>query len=300
MSELICGVKELLPSYVRKHYPYNSNYMIDDTGLRQHFIDEGKGEAIVMVHGNPTWSFFYRKLIDDLKNDYRVIVPDHIGCGLSDKPQDYPYTLSQHIHNLKQLISTLDLKDVTLVVHDWGGAIGLGYGCQHPQLIKKLVILNTAAFRSKRAPLRIKLCRTPLFGEWMIRGLNVFSLGATYMAVRQSMPSDIRKAFSYPYGSYADRIATARFVQDIPLKESHPSYPTLLQIEQSLSKIQCPKAILWGAKDFCFTPHFFHRWQEIYPDAETALFNHAGHYLLEDAGEDVSQAVKRFMEKNTS
>ncbi len=133
-------------------------------GLQYHYLDEGRGPTVLMVHGNPAWSFHWRNLIAGLQGGCRLVAPDHIGCGLSDKPSDYPYRLGQHIDNLVELVERLDLRDVTLVAQDWGGAIGVGAALRLRERFSRLVLMNTAAFRSRRIPARIRICRTPLIG----------------------------------------------------------------------------------------------------------------------------------------
>jgi len=149
-------------------YPFQSHYLQLDHQVRLHYLDEGSGPVVVLLHGNPTWSFYYRELIKSLRGRYRVIVPDHVGCGFSDKPQAYAYTLSQHISNLDQLISSLGLRDITLGVHDWGGAIGFGWAVDHPALVRKFVVFNTSAFMGP-CPLRIRICSWPVIGEIIVR-----------------------------------------------------------------------------------------------------------------------------------
>src|SRR3989338_6551111 len=120
----------------RKLYPFESHFL-DLEGVRYHYVDEGRGEPVVLLHGNPTWSFYYRRLILDLRQRYRVIAPDHIGCGFSDKPQRYAYTLEQHIANGQALIERLGLARIALVMHDWGGAIGMGSATRHPDTVAR-------------------------------------------------------------------------------------------------------------------------------------------------------------------
>ena len=158
----------------RSLYPFESHELRLD-GVRYHYLDEGAGETLLLVHGNPTWSFYWRNLVLGLRGKYRLIVPDHIGCGLSDKPHDYPYRLAQHVANLKTLISELGLKNVTLLGHDWGGAIGLGAATAMPDRFSRFVMFNTAAFRSMWMPWRIRVCRTPLLGRFAVQGLNAFA-----------------------------------------------------------------------------------------------------------------------------
>ena len=145
------------------HYPFRSHFLRLD-GHSLHYVDEGAGQPILMLHGNPTWSFYYRNLIRGFSQKFRTIVPDHMGCGLSDKPQDYDYSLETHIQNAYQLIKFLDLKKIILIVHDWGGAIGFGLVTRYPELFDRIVILNTAAYPSVHIPQRINLLRQGKIG----------------------------------------------------------------------------------------------------------------------------------------
>lgn len=285
-----------LPPGLRRLYPFQGHFLEID-GQRIHYLDEGEGPVVVMVHGNPTWSFFYRDLIRDLSRDHRCIAIDHLGCGLSDKPVDAAYGLELHIANLVRLMEYLGLETYDLVVHDWGGPIGLGASSRTPARLGRTVIMNTAAFPSPWFPLRIRVCRTPGIGPFMIRGLNGFSRAALTMAVnRRPLSADARVGFLYPYANWADRVAVNAFVQDIPSREDHPSYPLLVEIEQSLSNLDPARVLLaWGGADFCFHTGFLKRWQAILPGAETLLVKDAGHYLLEDAGAEVIPAVRRFL-----
>jgi hypothetical protein len=173
----------------RTLYPFADHWLELDHGNRLHYVDEGRGTAVVMLHGNPTWSFYYRGLICGLRNSCRTVVPDHLGCGLSDKPQDYAYCLENHIRNLERLLlDTLRLDHITLVVHDWGGAIGMGFATRHPEKIARVVVLNTAAFLLPDCPWRIRICRLPGFGTLALRGLNAFSRAALHMGVCQPKP----------------------------------------------------------------------------------------------------------------
>lgn len=256
-----------VPSDLKGEYPFNPHFhMVDKESL--HYVDVGAGEPLVMLHGNPTWSFFYRNLAKYFsQNNYRVVIPDHIGCGLSSKPQDYEYTLEQHITNTLSLLEKLNLKDITLIVHDWGGAIGMGVATRRPDLIKKIVVMNTAAFRSMEIPWRINILRNPV-GEWFIRSFNGFALPATSMAVIRPLSPAVKKGFVLPYSDYESRIATAKFVRDIPMNDKHPTYKTLSGIEEKLKTLTVPVLILWGEKDFCFTTNFQKRWMEFFPKAK--------------------------------
>ena len=287
-----------LPSWLKKEYPFHSHFY--STGKnRLHYLDEGEGPAVILVHGNPSWSFFFRHLALSLKKNFRVIVPDHMGAGLSDRPTDYPYTLASHINNLKKLIDHLQLDNLSLVVHDWGGPIGLGYATQNSAHLKSLVILNTAAFFDDNLPRRIKLCRIPFLGEWFMRSPIGFAYLASKMAVKKPLRSSVSKGYLFPYNNYKNRIGNARFVQDIPLRKTNQSFPVLQKIQSNLSKLQCSKLIAWGGGDICFHKHFYDRFLNIYPDAEHHYFPDAGHYLLEDGGEKIIPLINDFLRRNS-
>lgn len=280
---------------LRELYPFTNNYLkIGDSSL--HYIDEGEGDPVLMVHGNPTWSFYYRELAKELKAGNRVVVPDHIGCGLSDKPENYEYTLENRINDLEKLVMFLDLKNITLIVHDWGGAIGFGLATRRPELIKRIVILNTAAFTSDRMPFRIGLCKNKVFGSFLVRGLNGFAWPASFMASKRPLSKEVKRAYLAPYSDYQKRIAVSEFVKDIPMSPKHRSFKTLEAIEKKLPSLDCPKLILWGGKDFCFNDSFFTRWKEIYPESFHKYYPKAGHYILEDEKEDVISKIKEFIE----
>lgn len=284
-------------------YPFASHF-IDLNGVQLHYVDEGGVSVqpdahgpLLFVHGNPTWSFAWRNLIKAFAPERRVLAVDHIGCGFSDKPQQYSYTLRQHTDNLVQFITKLDLQRVTLVVHDWGGAIGLGAAVRLPDRFEKLVVCNTAAFRSKRMPFRIGLCRVPLAGQVGVRGFNLFARAALRMAVEkhERMTPEICAGYLAPYGNWHDRVAIQRFVEDIPLSPKHPSYADLIALEDGLPRLQNkPMLLIWGERDWCFTPHFLAEFQRRCPQAETFSLPDAGHYVFEDAWEQMLVRMREF------
>ena len=283
-------------------FPFKRNYL-DRNGQKYHYVNEGQGEPVVMVHGNPSWSFYYRNLIATLKANHQCIVPDHIGCGLSDKPGDidYDYTLVKRIDDLEALLEHLNITDnITLVVHDWGGMIGLGYALRYPERIKRLVVLNTAAFNlpeSKPFPWALKACQNPMLGSPLVRGLNAFSGIASYIGVkRKPMPKDIRQAYVMPFNSWENRISTLRFVEDIPLKSTDRNYQLITQIGDNLQKLQhIPTVICWGLLDFVFDKHFLDVWKIKMPHAQVHEFKDCGHYILEDASEQVVPLIQDFL-----
>ena len=281
-------------------YPFEGSYL-DLNGLRLHYLDEGKGDPVVMVHGNPTWSIYYRNLVHALMGSYRTVVPDHMGCGLSDKPDDahYDYTLTQRVDDLEALLSHLKINDkITLVLHDWGGMIGMGYAARHPGSIHRLVLLNTSAFHKpeeKPFPWLLWLCRNTRIGAFLIYKLNAFSrLAARICCKRNPLSREIREAYISPYEE--NSIATLRFVQDIPLRCGDRAFDTVTGIQEKLSLFrQIPVLICWGEKDFVFDKHFLYEWIRIFPQAEVHRFPDCGHYVLEDATEEITDLVRDFL-----
>jgi haloalkane dehalogenase len=295
------------PTPFRELYPWTGQRLDVGAGVQMHYLDEGKGEPLLMLHGNPTWSFFWRHLVSGLSGQYRCIVPDHVGCGLSDKPDDgrYPYVLERRVQDVEALTEHLGLKDnLTLVLHDWGGMIGLAYAVRHPERIKRLVVLNTAGFGlppGRSLPWQIALVRHLPFFSVPVRGFNAFSVGATYTCstVPGRMTEQVRQAYLAPYDSWEHRIAVHRFVQDIPLQPGDRSYPIVQQVSEKLGVFDSrPVMVLWGERDFVFDNHFLAEWRRRLPHAEVHTFPQAGHFLLEDAHELVLPKVREFLTKH--
>jgi cis-3-alkyl-4-acyloxetan-2-one decarboxylase len=278
----------------------------DRSGLRLHYIEEGEGEPVVMVHGNPTWSFYYRNLVEALSGSHRTIAVDHVGCGLSDKPDDsrYTYTLESRVDDLEALLDHLGVdRGITLVVHDWGGMIGLAYATRHPERIARLVVLNTAAFplpASKPFPWPLWICRNTRLGAWLVRGGNAFArIAALVGCKRRPMSKDLRDAYTAPYDSWANRIATLRFVQDIPLRPGDRAFDLVAETADRLSSLEhVPMLIAWGLKDFVFDRHFLDEWTRRFPSAEVHRFEDCGHYILEDAGDEIIPLIQSFLAKH--
>lgn len=275
-------------------YPFESHYL-ELGGPRMHYLDEGDGPPIVMLHGNPTWSFYYRELIKSLRECHRVVVPDHIGCGLSDKPLDYPYTLTTHIANLERLIDSLGLGDVTLAVHDWGGPIGFGWAARHPDRARRFIVFNSSAFLGP-LPRRIDVCRWPVFGELFVQGLNGFVRAAFRMACVKRLPRAVRRGYVLPYDTIAHRVGILRFVRDIPADPGTASFDVIQEIDRTLPALaDRPLIILWGARDFCFNDEFLHGWLLRFPQATAHCFPEAGHYVVEDALDLIRPELTRFL-----
>lgn len=286
-------------------YPFKSHY-IDLNGLKYHYLDEGKGDPVLMIHGNPTWSFYFRRLVKDLAIDYRAIAVDHIGCGLSDKPDSskYVYTLKNRIDDLDALFEHLHLKKkLTLIVHDWGGMIGMGFALRHQKQIGRLVIMNTAAFlppADKKLPFRLWIIRNYKFLQKLaVQGFNLFSYSALFMASFKGLPKAVKAGLKAPYNSWSNRIATLKFVQDIPVTEKDPAYAIVKDTADNLHKLSgIPMLICWGRHDFVFDDDYLQEWKRRFPKALVHYFTQAGHYVLEDEPDKICAAIKTFLKNN--
>ncbi len=285
----------------KSEYPFETKYLSIGK-FKYAYIDQGKGASPVLaVHGNPTWSFYWRRLISGLQSSHRVLAVDHMGCGNSDKPQDYPYSLAQHRDNLVTFIDALDLRNVTLVVHDWGGAIGLSAAVMRPERIARIVITNTGAFPPPYLPKRIAACRWPILGSIGVRGFNAFARAAITMATakHRRLPENAAAGLLWPYNSWANRVAIDRFVRDIPMAPDHPTYRVLSELEKALPTLgDRPILMVWGMLDWCFRPECLRRFQKIWPQAEVLELSDVGHYVMEDAPEQTVAAIAHFLATN--
>ena len=285
-----------------KHlYDFRSHYL-DRRGHQYHYLDEGQGDPLVMLHGNPSWSFMYRELVRALRGTYRTVVPDHIGCGLSDKPpgEEYPYTLEERVSDLEALLNEKGIhSNITLILHDWGGPIGMTYAARHPSRISRLIILNTAAFLlppEKSLHWSLSLCRDSRVAWFLILRFNAFARMAGYLGCRKPMPGRIRRAYRGPYDTWENRIATLRFVQDIPLTSADASYGLLQQTQENLYRFQqTPMLICWGERDFIFDGDFLKEWIRRFPQAQVHRFPEAGHYVLEERPADIVPLIRDFL-----
>jgi len=286
----------------RELYPFKDRWWTH-RGLRYHYIDEGKGEPVLMVHGNPTWSFHFRELVKALMGDHRVVAMDHMGCGLSDRPDDdlYDFSLRSRVDDLEAFLDHLGLnRGVTLVAHDWGGVIGSAVAVRHPERFSRFVLMNTAAFRmpeGKRLPFSLYFVKyTPVLPTVLIRGFNAFSFIASHIGAQRKLPKDVRRAYTAPYNSWRNRLATLRFVQDIPLVPRDRSYPTLKELDEGLHRLRGkPMMIIWGEKDFIFDLEIREVWRKRFPEARFESFPDAGHYVMEDARERIVELAREFL-----
>ena len=298
-------------------YPFEPRVFRARPGIALSYLDEGPdaGEVVVMLHGNPSWSYYWRHLVLGLRDPasgkaYRCIVPDHVGMGLSDKPDDapsamprYDYTLQSRIDDLATLLDKLGITGpVTLAVHDWGGMIGFGWVLAHMPQVKRLVVLNTAAFplpSAKAMPWRLSLGRDSRIGGWLIRRFNLFARGAARFGTKRRLPRDVRDAYSGVYDGWDNAISTLRFMQDIPLHEGDRAWPLVADAGRRLHEFADRPAFLgWGLRDFVFDRHFLEGFRKALPDAEVHAFDDAGHYVLEDKHEVLVPAIRDFLARN--
>jgi len=228
-----------------------------------------------------------------------------MGCGLSDRPTDkqYSYTLQSRINDFDQLINHIaPVGKVSLVVHDWGGMIGTSWAVRNAERIKNIVFLNTAGFalpKGKPLPWTLKCCRSSFLGPILVRGFNAFCLGAAKYGAIKGLNTKVKTGFLKPYSTWKDRLAVLRFVQDIPISPSDPSYSIVESTREQLFKLNnIPKMFCWARHDFIFNDDFLLEWKKYFPDANYHIYEDAGHYLLEDATAPISAKINDFFLNN--
>lgn len=286
----------------RPLYPFASHW-VELPGGRMHYVDEGPANperTLLFVHGNPTWSFHWRRLIAALRPTCRCVAPDHVGCGLSEKPSKY-FRLDDHIENLLALVEHLQLDRITLVAQDWGGAIGLGAMLRAAERCESIVLFNTGAFPPRYIPWRIRACRVPVVGRLAVQGANLFSLAALRMTLarRSGLEPAVAAGYLAPYDSWANRQGVFGFVRDIPSGPDHPTWQTLAEIERKLPTFaDRPIALVWGMRDWCFRPDCLDRFVDAWPRAEVHRLADVGHWVVEDAPEESLAITEEFLFRN--
>ncbi|MEM9010260.1 MAG: alpha/beta fold hydrolase [Pseudomonadota bacterium] len=287
-------------------YPFRSNFVETPMGA-MHFVDEGAGAPILMLHGNPTWSYLYRAFITAFAGTHRVVAPDHIGFGLSEKPaEEGAYTIDAHIRNLEALVTSLDLTDITLVMQDWGGPIGLGMASRLPERVARLVILNTFGFyppaagmdpENLKLPAPLRLMRASGIGDFLVRGRGFFERVAMPMATGDKRAWKAhRDAYTGVFESYGDRAGVMAFPRLIPASTAHPTAKILLEeTGPYLDAFDGPARIFWGMKDPLFPVAALHAWTARLPQAEVTELAEAKHYVQEDAPEALIAGLRAFL-----
>ncbi|GHE15384.1 alpha/beta fold hydrolase [Streptomyces alanosinicus] len=286
-------------------------HWFEHRGVRQHYLDEGTGAPLLMLHGNPSWSYMWRHLVSELRAGHRCIVPDHIGMGLSDRPGEsvYTYTAAGRLADLERLIQHLVTErglpeqGWTLVGHDWGGIIGMAWARRRPAWVSRIVMLNSAAFPlpiGHRLPWYLRLIRSGgRLPAWFAHHTNAFTLAATRLGVTSPLPAPVRRAYVAPYRGRQRRLAVLRFIQDIPLTPADPAWPLVdVGPVETPQLTSTPTLVCWGGRDPVFDHRFLAEWLRRCPSAEVRLFPHAGHFVQEDAREEVLACVRQFLSRH--
>ncbi|MEO0421167.1 MAG: alpha/beta fold hydrolase [Pseudomonadota bacterium] len=288
-------------------WPYAPKWFESGDG-RMHYIDEGPRDArpVILVHGNPTWSYLYRRFINALvAQGHRAIAFDHLGFGRSEKP-DHPslYEIPAHGARAEALLEALDLQDATLVVQDWGGPIGLTWAARHPERVRSLAILNTFCHRPQMAtalPLPLTLFCTPGVGEVMVKGMNAFVkvfLFKAGLVHPQRLSKQDQAAYLAPHPNWASRTSMLVFPRQIPSGPQGKVSDYLDEIHRELVPAfrHKPVFIAWPMKDVAFTPDMLDDyWLRDFPDAQVHRIDDAGHYIQEDAHEQVIPKLLPFL-----
>jgi haloalkane dehalogenase len=282
-----------------EEYPFESHFVSTRHG-RMHYVDVGQGSPILCVHGNPTWSFLYRNFIKGLSDAHRVVAADMIGFGLSEKlPKPKDYSIFGHIDDVSTLVEELDLRDLTLVVQDWGGPIGLGVALRYPKRIRALVVMNTFGFvpEGEATPLILRVLRTPILGEELIQGLGIFNRVFVPAGIaREDRKRDlVRRAYVEVQGSWAERAGTLAFPRLIPNTPDDPVVALLEEEDRFLRAFQGPVLLVWGLRDRIFSRSVLDQWRERFPNAPVLELPEASHFLQEDAYDRIVPRIREFL-----
>lgn len=284
-------------------YPFEPNYL-DIDGFKMHYVDEGGGEPVLMLHGDPTWGYLWRNFIPPISDTNRVIVPDHMGMGKSSVPKEpYPYLLKHHISNLEQLILHLKLRNITLVLHDWGGPAGMGFAVRYPELIKRIVIMNTWAFAKwpgGELPRLLQIIRSDK-GESFVLEKNGYVKRALLGTANypENYTQEVLEAYLAPFPVSDSRLALLCWSRDITYDESDQSYNDMKQIEDKLNLFrETPILVIWGMLDPVLPLAVLEKWRSIYPHAKVCQIEDASHFLQEDAPKRAISEINHFLSSN--
>jgi haloalkane dehalogenase len=295
-------------------YPFGSRY-VQVCGHRMHYVDEGAGETILLLHGNPTWSYLYRHIIAGLSDAHRCVAPDLLGFGLSDKPAQADYSMRAHAMRLEAFVQARGLRDVTLVVQDWGGVIGLSWAVRHKALVKRLVVLNTAGFVPEKprdlAALRpvpwgfplLWSLRIPVLGELFVQGLGGFVRHLLPLGIhhRERLTPEVMSSYLAPYPTWASRRAQLRSVRQVPMRPRDTAWQLLRETGAELDGWTVPTQIVWGMRDPVFVPWFLDEFERRLPNhAPTVRIEDASHFLQDDRPDLVVQAIRDFLTRDRS
>ncbi len=270
-------------------------------GYRMHYLDEGSGPVVVMVHGNPTWCFLFRHLVRALRDSFRLIVPDHIGCGLSERTPGHAFRAQDRVDHLDELLKQLGISRFSLVMHDWGGSIGTALAQRRVADVDKLVYFNTTLGEIDELPRIIRLAASPFLGEILTKYTKTFLRLTTSIGAYHPLSAEAKRGYLAPYETVLSRQAIWDFVSDIPFFSAHPSFGQKLNLEDGLKQLaEKPVKVMWGLKDPCFHPGFLRKMRGYFPRADIDELPHASHLVLEDEPERVGAAVRDFLTRKAT
>lgn len=273
-------------------YPFTPHWLEAD-GLRMHYLDEGAGSPVLLLHGEPTWSFLWRKTIPALAQSHRVVAPDLIGFGRSDKPTEIGwYSYDRHVASIERLVNALGLEQLTLVVHDWGGPIGLRFAVEHEQLVERIVILDTGIAGGKPPSerwLRFRDVVREVGGELDIGRL-------VEAGTAQGLPDEVRAAYDAPFPTPESKAGSLAFPELVPTEPEHPSTAPMNRVRDALASWQKPVLVVWGKEDSVLLPRIAEHFVELIPGAHEppTLIDGASHFLQEDRPDEVTAAIIGF------
>ena len=281
----------VIPPAVRELFPFTSRFF--SVGKhRLHYVDEGQGPVLLLMHACPLWAFSFREVIRTFSSDYRVIALDQMGFGLSDKPADFDYRLEMHADHLEMFVHSLGLTDITLIMHGRGSTIGMAYAVRNPDNIRAFVTLNAMGFTGFFLPWRLQVCRIPWLGAKIVLGLDLLTREF------RRYPEAVRDAYSLPFPDRASKISLVRFIEDIPCVPEDDSAQSMLEVETSLWMLrEKPASIIWAEKDWLYTKRSFRAWTKYFPEAEVHMIENAGRYIQEDAPDELISLLRDFLEK---
>jgi acyl-CoA synthetase (AMP-forming)/AMP-acid ligase II/pimeloyl-ACP methyl ester carboxylesterase len=277
--------------------PFQSRF-VSVAGYRMHYIDEGSGPVVLLLHGNPTWSFLYRNVIRELRDSFRLIAPDFLGCGLSDRTPGVRFKAVDRINQLEEFVTALGLTKFSIVMHDWGGPLGTGFMLRRLESIQRIVYLNTTLTETESLPPIIKVAAMPVIGKALTRHTATFVRLTTSMGAYTRLTPDVKDGYMAPYTTRQQRDAIWDFVDDIPFDASHPTYSQMVEIAAGLPKVaQKPVKIIWGLRDPCFHREMLSKVAAHFPNAEILEIGDASHLVLDDAPQVAIPAIKEFLSR---
>ncbi len=277
-------------------YDFAPHYVEQD-GIRMHYVDEGEGSPVLLLHGEPTWTYLYRKVIPQIAPVARCVAPDYFGFGRSDKPVERDwYSYDTHTASLERFVDELDLRDATVVMQDWGGPLGMRLAVERPDRIARLVVLNTGIF-SGRPPSDTWL----RFRDLVRRTGTEFQPGQLIrITCTTELPDDVVAAYDAPFPTPESKTGVLMFPEQVPTEPDHPSAKTMLEVREKLRSWDRPALVFFSDSDPIFSPRVAERLAELIPGAELQEpVAGAGHFLQEDAGEEVGQRIAAWL-KSTS